>query len=280
MRVLPFKRKMVKLGTILLLSIFLFTVLFPFYWMACTSFKGFKQMYTADSLFIPKPWVLENYRELFKKTAFIYWFRNSIIVSFSATLISVAIGCLGGYSLTRLKFFGRGTISSSILITYLVPPSILFIPLYYVLRSLGLINSLWSLIVVYPTFSIPLCTWLMMGFFRSIPKDLEDAALIDGASRIQSFLYVLLPICAPGILAAGLNAFILAWNEFLYALIFIQDAKLKTLSVGIQELIMGDVYLWQQLMAASVITTIPVVIFFIYLQKYMIGGLMMGAVKG
>ncbi len=280
MRIPLFKTKMFKLGIVLLLSTFLFAVLFPFYWMACTSLKGYTQMYSADSLFIPKPFVLENYRELFKKTPFFYWFRNSFIVSFAATLISLAVGCLGGYSLTRLKYFGRGTISSSILITYLVPRSVLFIPLYYVLRSLGLINSLWSLIVVYPTFSIPLCTWLMMGFFRSIPTELEEAALIDGASRMQSFLYVLLPICAPGILAAGLNAFILAWNEFLYALIFIQDAKLKTLSVGIQELIMGDVYLWQQLMAASVITTIPVVIFFIYLQKYMIGGLIMGAVKG
>lgn len=280
MRVVLFKNKMFRLGIIFLLLTFLFVVLFPFYWMACTSFKGYKQMYTADSLFFPKPLVLENYRELFKKTAFIYWFRNSFIVSLAATLISVAVGCLGGYSLTRLKYFGRGSISSSILITYLVPRSVLFIPLYYVLRSLGLINSLWSLILVYPTFSIPLCTWLMMGFFRSIPAELEEAALIDGASRMQSFFYVLLPICAPGILAAGLNAFILAWNEFLYALIFIQDAKLKTLSVGIQELIMGDVYLWQQLMAASVITTIPVVIFFIYLQKYMIRGLIMGAVKG
>jgi multiple sugar transport system permease protein len=264
----------------LILGIFVFMVLFPFYWMACVSLKSFTQMYSGRSLYFPNPVSFENYRELFQKTKFFYWFRNSIIVSFGATLISLAVGCLGGYSLSRLSFFGRSTLSSSILITYLMPPSILFIPLYYVLRSIGLINTLWSLIVVYPTFAIPLCTWLMMGFFRTIPRDLEEAALTDGATRMQSFFYVILPICTPGILAAGLNAFILAWNEFLYALVFIQDAKLKTLSVGIQELIMGDVYLWQQLMAASVITTIPVVGFFIYLQRYMIEGLMMGAVKG
>jgi len=264
----------------LLLFLFIILVLLPFYWMACTSFKGFDQLYGNESPLIPRPWVLTNYIELFQKTEFIYWFRNSVIVSLGATLISLGAGCLGGYALTRLKFFGSSTISSSILITYLVPPAILFIPLYVILRSLKMINSLWALIITYPTFSIPFSTWLLMGFFKSIPKELEESALIDGASRFKVFLYIVLPLCAPGILAAGLNAFILAWNEFLYALIFIQDVKLKTLSVGIQELILGDVYLWQQLMAASVITTIPVVMFFVYLQKYMIEGLMVGAVKG
>jgi multiple sugar transport system permease protein len=248
--------------------------------MVCTSFKGFGQLYGNESPLIPKPCVLTNYLELLQKTEFIYWFRNSVIVSLASTLISLIAGCLGGYALVRLRFFGSSTLSSSILITYLIPPSILFIPLYYILRTLKVINSLWALIIAYPTFSIPFSTWLLVGFFKSIPKELEESALIDGASRLKVFLYIVLPLCIPGILAAGLNAFILAWNEFLYALIFIQDVKLKTLSVGIQELIMGDVYLWQQLMAASVITTIPVVMFFIYLQKYMIEGLMVGAVKG
>ena len=171
-------------------------------------------------------------------------------------------------------------LATTVLIVYLVPPTLLFIPLYTILRGLGLANTLWALLVVYPTFTVPFCTWLLMGFFRSIPPDLEAAAMVDGANRLQAFRRVILPLAAPGVLAAGLFAFTLAWNEFLYALVFINDTELKTIPVGLDDLMFGDIFLWGQLMAASVLTTVPVVVLYTYLQRYMVEGLTAGAVKG
>ncbi len=255
-------------------------VLFPFYWMTVTSFKSEDQMRSLVSMFWPKPFATENYAQLFHKTDFVAWYKNSVFVAVSSTLLATSVGTIGAYALARLKFFGRGFMASATLITYLVPPSILFIPLYAQMRNLGLANSLSGLIAAYPSFTVPFVTWLLMGYFESIPEELEEAAMIDGATRFGAFWRIVLPLSMPGVLAAGLYAFTQAWNEFLYALVFITDGKLRTLPVGLASFITGDVYGWGYLMSGAVLTTLPVIAAYIYLQKYMVEGLTAGSVKG
>ena len=224
--------------------------------------------------------MFENYHQLLTKTDFTVWFRNSAVVAVSSTLVATAIGTIGAYALARLRFIGRAFLSSAVLITYLVPPSILFIPLYAQIRMFGLSDSLAGLIATYPSFTVPFVTWLLMGYFESIPVELEEAAMIDGATRFGAFRRVILPLAAPGLLAAALYAFTQAWNEFLYALVFITDVKQRTLPVGLSSFITGDVYGWGYLMAGAVLTTLPVIAVYIYLQKYMVEGLTAGGVKG
>jgi multiple sugar transport system permease protein len=255
-------------------------VLFPFFWMTITSFKNEEQMRSLVSMFWPRPLVSENYQQLLSKTDFVSWYGNSATVAISSTLLATGVGTIGAYALARLKFLGRGFMASATLITYLVPPSILFIPLYAQMRNLGLANSLAGLIAAYPSFTVPFVTWLLMGYFESIPEELEEAAMIDGATRFGAFYRVVLPLSAPGVLAAGLYAFTQAWNEFLYALVFITDGRLRTLPVGLASFITGDVYGWGYLMAGAVLTTLPVIAAYIYLQKYMVEGLTAGSVKG
>jgi multiple sugar transport system permease protein len=258
----------------------LLIVLFPFYWMTITSFKDETQMRSLASMFWPRPFVADNYAHLVGKTEFLGWYRNSVVVSVSSTLLATAIGTIGAYALARLSFLGRAFMASAVLIIYLVPPSILFIPLYAQIRNLGLADSLTGLIVAYPSFTVPFVTWLLMGYFESIPEELEEAAMIDGATRFGAFRRVVLPLAAPGLLAAALYAFTQAWNEFLYALVFITNVKLRTLPVGLSTFITGDVYGWGYLMAGAVLTTLPVIAAYVYLQRYMVEGLTAGSVKG
>jgi multiple sugar transport system permease protein len=255
-------------------------VLFPFYWMTITSFKSEDQMRSLTSMFWPSPFIGENYAQLISKTEFVSWYGNSVLVSVASTFLATAVGTIGAYALARLRFLGRGFMASATLITYLVPPSILFIPLYAQIKNLGLANSLYGLVVTYPSFTVPFVTWLLMGYFESIPEELEEAAMIDGSTRFGAFYRVVLPLAAPGVLAAALYAFTQAWNEFLYALVFITDARLRTLPVGLASFITGDVYGWGYLMAGAVLTTLPVIAAYIYLQKYMVEGLTAGSVKG
>ena len=263
-----------------ILGVLLLMVLFPFYWMTITSFKSEDQMRSLVSMFWPSPVVFENYDQLLRKTDFTSWFANSAIVAVSSTLLATAVGTIGAYALARLRFRGRAFMSSATLITYLVPPSILFIPLYAQIRTLGLSDSLAGLIAAYPSFTVPFVTWLLMGYFESIPVELEESAMIDGATRFGAFRRIILPLAAPGVLAAALYAFTQAWNEFLYALVFITDVKQRTLPVGLSSFITGDVYGWGYLMAGAVLTTVPVIVVYIYLQKYMVEGLTAGSVKG
>jgi len=258
----------------------LLIVVFPFFWMTITSFKNEDQMRSLVSMFWPSPFVADNYRQLLGKTDFIAWYRNSIVVAVSSTFVATAIGTIGAYALARLRFLGRAFMASAVLITYLVPPSILFIPLYAQIRNFGLADSLTGLIAAYPSFTVPFVTWLLMGYFESIPEELEESAMIDGATRFGAFYRVVLPLAAPGLLAAALYAFTQAWNEFLYALVFITDVKLRTLPVGLSTFITGDVYGWGYLMAGAVLTTVPVIVAYIYLQRYMVEGLTAGSVKG
>ena len=255
-------------------------VLFPFYWMTITSFKTEEQMRSVLSMFWPRPFAIENYQQLMAKTDFAAWYGNSVFVAVMSTLLATAIGTIGAYALARLRFLGRGFMASATLITYLVPPSILFIPLYKQMQALGMANSLAGLIAAYPSFTVPFVTWLLMGYFESIPEELEESAMIDGATRFGAFYRIVLPLSAPGVLAAGLYAFTQAWNEFLYSLVFITDSRLRTLPVGLASFITGDVYGWGYLMAGAVLTTLPVIAAYIYLQKYMVEGLTAGSVKG
>jgi multiple sugar transport system permease protein len=264
---------------LILLPILIF-VIFPFYWIIVTSFKTTPQISERTSIFWPDPWTTEQYTSLLQATRFLTWFRNTVIVALSSTAISVSLAALSAYALARLKFIGAGFLTTFLLITYLLPGTLLFIPLYQTLTNLGLINSYGALIATYPTFLLPFATWVMLGYFRSIPVDLEEAAMIDGASRLRAFWKITLPLAAPALLSVTLFAFTNAWNEFLFAFVFITSESLRTLPVGLQSLVVGDILPWGQLMAASLLMAIPVVILYIYAQRYLVEGLTVGGVKG
>ena len=264
----------------IVLAVIVLIVFVPMYWILVTSFKTGRQILLSQHIYVPWPFTIDNYVYLFQESRFARWLRNSAVVALASTFISLTIGSAGAYALTRLRLPGRRLFGALVLITYLVPPGLMFIPLYRTFIQIGYSNSLGTLILAYPTFLVPFVTWLLMGFFRSIPRELEEAALVDGATRVQAMVRVVLPLAAPGLLAAGLFCFTLSWNEFLYALIFIADDSLKTLPVGLSEFVVSDFAFWGQLMAAAALASLPVIVVYIYLHKYMVQGLTAGAVKG
>src|SRR5207302_9534563 len=233
---------------------------FPFYWMAVTSFKSASELFDFSvSLLCVREPTLDWYRHLFTQTNFPRWAFNTAIVAIASTLLSLFCSILAGYSLARLRYRGADTIGWGIFVTYLVPRTLLFLPLTFVIRELHLFNNLWALILTYPTFLIPFCTWMLMGFFKGIPRELEESALVDGATRIQAMVRIAIPLALPGILSAGMFAFTLSWNEYLYSLIFMNDPISKTIPVGVtQDLIRGDEFFWGELMAAALLGSIPV----------------------
>jgi multiple sugar transport system permease protein len=258
----------------------LFFVLFPFYWIIITSFKSDLQISLREGTFWPSPWTTEQFYRLYYEQPFTVWFTNSTIVAVSTTLLAVIVAALGAYALARLKFFGAQTMQTLLLITYLIPGALMFIPLYQILAQLGVINTRWALILTYPTSMIPFATWLLMGYYRAIPEELEHAAMVDGATRLGAFLRVTLPLTTPALLAVTLFSFTAAWKEYLYAFVFISSEKLMTLPVGMATTIYGDIYPWGLLMAASLIISIPVVLFYMWGQRFMVAGLTAGSVKG
>ena len=262
--------------------IFTFITLFPFYWMAITSIKSNSELldHTKNPLFVLQP-NLQNYADLFLKTNFIRWTINSAVVAVLATSVSLVCSILAGYSLARLRYRGANAIGWSVFVTYLVPPTLLFLPMAFVIAQLHLFNNYLSLILTYPTFLIPFCTWLLMGYFRGIPRELEEAALVDGASRVQAMVRIVIPLALPGILSAGMFAFTLSWGEFLYALVFMNDTIVKTVPVGVvNELIKGDEFFWGELMAAALLGSIPVALLYSFFVDYFVAGMTAGAVKG
>ena len=203
-----------------------------------------------------------------------------MFIAFASTLISLFCGLLAGYALSRLKFRFAGALGTGIFVTYLVPQTLLFIPLADIIRNFKLGDSPWALILTYPTFLIPFCTWLLMGYFKAIPRELEECARIDGASRWKAMIYIIFPIAVPGILSAGIFAFTLSWNEFIYALVFISSPDQKTVPVGVtSELIRGDVFFWGQLMAGALLGSIPVAFVYSFFVEHYVAGLT-GSVKG
>jgi multiple sugar transport system permease protein len=265
----------------LLLPFIVFAV-FPFYHMTLTSLKTDRELYdrTAVPLLILQGPTLEHYTKLLWESAFLTWTKNSLLVTFLATGLSLVIGTIAAYALARLKFFAVGSFGTGIFVTYLVPTSLLFLPLAQVVNWLGLADSKWALVVTYPTFLVPFCTWLLMGYFRTVPKEVEECAMVDGATRIQALWRIVLPIAIPGLVCAALFAFTLSWNEFIYALTFTSSSDQITASVGVtSELIRGDIYFWGQLMAGAVLGSVPIVILYVFFLDYYVSGLTAGAVK-
>jgi multiple sugar transport system permease protein len=264
---------------VLLGAVVLFELL-PFYFIFITAFKSTLQIQQIRSMFWPDPWTLDHFRYLFTQIQFVNWYQNTVLVSVSSTIVSVLAASLGAYGLVRLKWRGSDVMSTSVLISYLMPTSLMFIPLYTILASLRLVNSPWALIVTYPTVVLPFATWLMMGYYRSIPEELEDAAMIDGCTRFGAFFRVVLPLVRPALLAVTMFSITQAWNEFLYAYTFLRSNEVFTLSVGLAQLIVGDVQPWGALMAASLLTAGPVVVLYMLGQRFMVAGLTAGSVKG
>src|ERR1700691_982526 len=263
---------------------FVVALLFPFYWMVISNIRPDSELYRPWSAPNYAPFwtthpTLEHVRDLLNETLFLTWMLNTMIISLAATAISLFCGLLAGYALSRLKFPFAGSIGTIIFITYLVPQTLLFIPLADIIRNFHLGDSPWALILTYPTFLIPFCTWLLMGYFRTIPYELEECAMIDGASRLQILKSITLPLALPGLISAGIFAFTLSWNEFIYALTFISSSENKTVPVGaITELVEGDVYHWGSLMAAALFGSLPVVILYSFFVEYYVSSLT-GAVK-
>lgn len=269
-----------RIGLWLALALVLLVVLFPFYWMIITSFKTYEQIRSLTTPFIPNPLVTDAYGRLFFEREFGLWYKNSLIVSLVVTPLTVAVSTLAAYALVRLRFIGAAVLATVILITYLIPGSLLVIPLYQVVKNLGLINNLAALWVVYPTFSIPFATWLLMGYVQSLPNEIDEAAMIDGANRFQTLWYVVLPLMAPALLAIFLFTFTGVWNEYFFAFVLLSSASNMTLPVGMTFMVLNDIFQWPDMMAAAVLITLPVVIPFIYTQRYMVEGLAAGGVKG
>ncbi len=264
------------------LAIFTLALLFPFYWMFIVSVRPDKDLLNVKlNPFYPHHWTLKNYTHLLSDTEFLRWTWNTTVVAFGATTLSLIASIFAGYALGRLRFRGGNTLGLGIFLAYLVPPTLLFLPLSQVIQSFHLGNTYWALILSYPTFLIPFGSWLLMGYFRSIPRELEESAMIDGASRWQAMTRIVLPLAMPGIISAGIFSFTLSWNEFLYSLIFMSTSKMKTLPVGaVSELIKGDVFFWGSLMAAALIGSVPVAIAYSFFVDQYVAGLTAGSVKG
>jgi multiple sugar transport system permease protein len=263
------------------LAFFLVAMLFPFYWMVITSIKPNRELYNPRimPLIVHQP-TLKHYVDLFEGTNFLTWTYNTMLVAVVTTIVSLVLGTMMAYPLARMNFPGAAVVAIGVAATYLVPQPLLFIPMADIINRLDLGNTLSAVMLTYPTLLIPFCAWLLMGYFKSVPRELEEAARIDGASRFQAMLRVVLPLCTPGLLSAGIFAFTLAQNEFLYALIFLTKSDVRTVPVGaITELIRGDVFYWGQLMAAALLGSVPVAVIYSFFVDYYVAGLTAGSVK-
>jgi len=260
--------------------LYLVFLLFPFYWMVNTVLKSDNELYNLNlNPFLIYHPTLDNIIKLFTETIFLKWMANTFFVAITATIISLAASLLAAYAIQRLKFKTSGPTGVAIFLGYLVPQTILFIPLAHIIFKVRLWDSLWSLILTYPTFLIPFCTWLLMGYFKTIPKEMEECAMIDGASRIKIFRKIILPLCLPGVLSAGIFCFTLSWNEYLYALAFISSTAKKTVPIGlVTELVRGDVYHWGALMAGALCASVPVALIYSFFVEHYVAG-MTGALK-
>ncbi len=264
------------------LAFYLGFLLFPFYWMTVVSLKPTNDLFEMKfNPFWVQHFTLENYKYLFVSTAFPEWVKNTLIISVVSTLLSVACSVFIGYALARLRFPGSNFLGVGIFLVYLVPPTLLFLPLAQVIAKFDLFNTYWSLILTYPTQLIPFASWLLMGYFRTIPREIEESAMADGCTRLQILFRMILPLSLPGLLSAGIFSFTLCWNEFLYALIFMSSGPMKTIPVGVvSDLIKADVLFWGSLMAAAILGSVPIAILYSFFVKYYVSGLTAGAVKG
>jgi multiple sugar transport system permease protein len=269
------------LGTYIPLASFAVFLLFPFYWMVLTAVKPNAELVsaTANPFGVARP-TLEHVHFLLARTGYARWFWNTMMVATGATALSVAVSFLAAFAIARIRFRGAEAVGVLIYMGYLIPPAILFIPLAEVMLRLGWLNHLWALVPIYSTFLLPFCTWLLIGYLKSIPREVEEAAMIDGASRLSIMLRIILPLSVPGLVSAFIFAFTLSWNEYLYALVFMSSPDNKTVAVGLAtELVRGDIYQWGPLMAGALLGSLPVVVLYFFFVEHYVAG-MSGALKG
>lgn len=267
-------------ATYLLALIFSVVALFPFCWMALSSVKPLRELYSVPPSWLPEHFSLENYINVLFNSNIPRYFINSAVISIGATGISIFLASLAAYGFARFKFAGRSGLQASILISQLLPTATILVPLYIILSRLGLINTYIGLILVYLIHTLPLCIWMLIGYFRSIPYEIEEAALVDGASRLVILYRIVLPLSVPGIISTIVYCFVSAWNEFIFALVFATDSRVKTLPIGLAEFTSEFNTDWGAVMAASMLMTLPIVVLFFGVQKLFVGGLTAGAAKG
>jgi multiple sugar transport system permease protein len=262
------------------LAFFLLWALFPLFWMIVTSIKPNQEFMTLKDTLVVKNPTLDQYNGLLSQTEFPIWFLNSFVISVGATVLSLVVSCLAAYAISRLQFKGRWVISRGVLFAYLVPRTILFLPLFGIVQALQLTDTLQGLVLVYLTFMVPFCTWLLVGYFSSVPQEVEECALLDGCSRLRVLFSIVIPMAAPGIVTASLFSFTLSWNEYLYPLVINTMSKFQVVPVGVSSLMTGDIFQWGKIMATGVLFTVPVIFLYLPIQKYIAEGLSAGAVKG
>jgi multiple sugar transport system permease protein len=269
-------------GSYIALAVFVVMFLVPPFYTLMTSFKGSHEIGAEQgSPWYPHHPTLENFWYLITYPNFQRYYLNSIIVTVLTVSISMAIAVFAAFSLARLGFKGSQTLSTGIFLTYLIPPSLLFLPLFQIVGWIGLINSYWCLVLLYPTLAVPFCTWIMIGYFSSIPKEMDEAALIDGAGYLQMLFKIFIPVAMPGLIAATIFAFTVSWGSFLYPLAYLYTSSQMVLTVGIvSDLIRGDVFEWGKIMAANVLASLPPILIYAFLMDYYVAGLTAGATKG
>jgi ABC-type glycerol-3-phosphate transport system permease component len=273
------RRVFKSVGNGVLVVMILWTAI-PFYWMIATSLKYDKEIYGYEATLIPQRPTMANYATVFRETPYLLYLRNSVVVAVGSTILSMIIAVLGAYAIARLNFPGRALLARSLVFTYLVPTSLLFIPMFALMSMLRLTDSLHGLIIAYLGFDVPFCTWLLMGYFKSVPVELEEAARVDGCNRVGALLRVVLPMSLPALVVVTFFSFTHAWNEFLYAYVFTSTTSSRTVTTGLVNFMSQDVFFWGPLMASTVMSALPPVVMFLVFQRWVVKGLTLGGVKG
>jgi multiple sugar transport system permease protein len=255
-------------------------VIFPLYWMLLTAFDPPSLSYTAQISLLPKRLTFSAMAQLLREYDFLLWMWNSATVAIISTLLAVTVGTLAAYSLARLRYPGRGFLAGVFFLAYIFPATLLVVPVFVILSVLGLTDDYIGLVLSYLIFTVPFCTWMLRAYLTSIPPELEEAALVDGANRVQAMLLIILPLAAPGVAAATIFAFTLSWNEYLYAFILMTDSTKMTLSPGMTKLVFGDIFLWGMIMSGATLMSLPVVLLYFVAQRFVVSGLTAGSVKG
>lgn len=272
--------RLIRFSSLVLMLLILAVVLFPTYWMALTAVRPVAEINArVPTLWTSQP-TLDSLRDLLEHTPYLQQMRNSLVVTISSTVLAIGISVMAAYSLTRLRYLGRDLLSGSVFFVYLMPGSLLFLPLFLLMVSIRLNNSLLGLILAYLTFTVPFCTWMLKGYFVTIPIDLEEAGLVDGCTRLQTLVAIVLPLAAPGIVASAVFTFTLALNEYLYALVLLNSRELYTVPIGLAFNIHGDLYQWGRLMTGSLLYSVPALVLYIFAQRFLVAGLTAGAMKG
>jgi len=279
MRVTTQRRVLKGVGNCALVLMVLWTAI-PFYWMIATSLKHDKEIYGYEATLIPERPTLANYATVFRETPYLLFLRNSLVIAVGSTLLSMVIACLGAYAISRLNIPGRALLARGLVFTYLVPTSLLFIPMFAMMSALRLTDSLHGLIIAYLGFDVPFCTWLLMGYFKSVPFDLEEAARVDGCNRVGALVRIVLPMSLPALVVVTFFSFTHAWNEFLYAHVFTSTTNARTVTTGLVNFMSQDVFFWGPLMASTVMSALPPVLMFLVFQRWVVKGLTLGGVKG